>query len=132
MVVATGKSASLQFFGETAEKIAATTKKLEKAALLLGFLHTLGDEDLSLAARYFAGHQFPLSDMRTTNVGSSVLREALSEATGVAVEDLRPRYVRLGDSGDVAFEVIREVKGEEQEPSITLSETNLAIETLSE
>jgi DNA ligase-1 len=124
--------AKLQSFAETAERIAATSKKLEKAALLGAFLDDLNDSDLGRAARYFAGHLFPLNDMRTTNVGSSVLRDALSEATGIAVEDLRPRYVRLGDSGEVAFEVVNEHRGTAQLPSITLAETQSIIERLSE
>ncbi|MDT5059735.1 MAG: ligase 1 [Acidobacteriota bacterium] len=112
--------------------VAATTKKLEKAAILGAYLHELDDADLARAARYFAGHQFPMSDARTTNVGTSVLRNALSEATALSVENLRPRYVRLGDSGEVAYEAILEVKGEQLAPSITLAETESLIERLSE
>jgi DNA ligase-1 len=124
--------AHLQNFAETAERIAATTRKLEKAALLGDYIRDLNDADLARAARYFAGHQFPLNDMRTTNVGSSVLRDALSEATGIDVENLRPRYVRLGDAGEVAYEVIKEVKGDARLPQITLAETESIIERLSE
>jgi DNA ligase-1 len=125
-------SGPLETFAETAERLAATTKKLEKAALLGAYLRELNDEDLARAARYFAGHQFALHDARTTNVGSSVLRDALSEATGIAVEELRPRYVRLGDAGEVAGEVIREVKGSNSMPSITLDETENFIAHLAE
>jgi DNA ligase-1 len=119
-------------FALTAERISATTKKLEKAALLGAYLQSLSDADLQRAARYFAGHQFALNDARTTNVGTSVLRAALSDATGIAVEDLRPRYVRLGDSGEVAGEVVRETKGDNLQPSITLIETERLVERLSE
>ncbi|MBV9209087.1 MAG: ATP-dependent DNA ligase, partial [Acidobacteria bacterium] len=45
---------------------------------------------------------------------------------------LRPRYVRLGDAGEVAFEVVREVKGDSVSPSITLAETDALIARLSE
>src|SRR5882724_1514024 len=89
----------LQHFATVAEGIAATTKKLEKAALLGDYLKQLVDVDLSRAARYFAGHQFPLNDARTTNVGGSIISEALCQATGFTIEDLLPRYVRLGDAG---------------------------------
>jgi DNA ligase-1 len=125
-------SGLLEQFALTAESLAATTKKLEKAALLGAYLRSLSDADLQRAARYFAGHQFAQNDSRTTNVGTSVLREALSVATGIAVEDLRPRYVRLGDSGEVAGEAVRETKGESLQPSVTLSETEKLIEQLSE
>jgi DNA ligase-1 len=126
-----GASGLLEGFAATAESVAATTKKLEKAALLGAYLQSLTDADLQRAARYFAGHQFALHDARTTNVGSSVLRDALGEAIGLDLENLRPRYVRLGDSGEVAAEVIREVKGDGHQPSITLAETEALMESLS-
>jgi DNA ligase-1 len=119
-------------FAQTAEAVGATTKKLEKAALVGAYLHGLADADLARAARYFAGHQFAMNDARTTNVGTSVLREALSEATGLSVENLRPRYVRLGDSGEVAYEAVLETKREKSAPLITLAETETLIARLSE
>src|SRR4051812_22932618 len=79
---------SLAELAQTAEAVAATTKKLEKAALLGAYFQELTDADLARAARYFAGQQFAMRDSRTTNVGTSVLRQALSEATGLAVENL--------------------------------------------
>jgi len=123
---------SLARFAQVAEAVSATTKKLEKAALLGAYFHELEDADLARSARYFAGHQFAMHDARTTNVGTSVLRDALSEATGLSVENLRPRAVRLGDSGEVAYEAILEVKGEGLSPKITLAETESLIERLSE
>ncbi|HYJ46632.1 MAG TPA: hypothetical protein VEV81_08450, partial [Pyrinomonadaceae bacterium] len=123
---------SLAGLAQTAEAVAATTKKLEKAALLGAYFNELTEADLMRAARYFAGQQFAMRDARTTNVGTSVLREALSEATGLSVENLRPRYVRLGDSGEVAYEAIAEVKGVDLVPGITLAETESLIERLSE
>src|SRR5215210_8761320 len=117
-------TATLQGLAEVADAVGATTKKLEKAALLGAYFEGLADEDLSLAARYFAGHVFPLYDARTTNVGDRVLRDAISEVTGLEVENLRPRYVRLGDSGDVAFEAFAETKGGTNvTPTLTLADT---------
>lgn len=125
-------SGLLEGFARTAEKIAATTKKLLKAALLGAYLRELDDADLARAARYFAGHQFAMNDARTTNVGSGVLRDALSEATGIEVENLRPRYVRLGDAGEVAFEAASEAGREHLQPERTLAETDSLIARLSE
>ncbi|MFL6256470.1 MAG: ATP-dependent DNA ligase [Pyrinomonadaceae bacterium] len=125
--------ATLQGFAEVADAMGATTKKLEKAALLGAYFAGLTDEDLSLAARYFAGHVFPLYDARTTNVGDRVLRDAIAEVTGLEVENLRPRYVRLGDSGDVAFEAFAETKAAANvAPAHTLAGTQSLIERLSE
>ncbi|MCA1621927.1 MAG: DNA ligase, partial [Acidobacteria bacterium] len=125
--------AMLQRFAEVADAVGATTRKLEKAALLGAFFAELADEDLSTAARYFAGHAFPLYDARTTNVGGGMLRDAVAEVTGLEVENLRPRYVRLGDSGDVAFEAFAETKGAANvAPTLTLAATHALFERLSE
>jgi DNA ligase-1 len=124
---------SLQSFAETAERVAATTKKLEKAALLGAYFHTLADADLVRAARYFAGHQFALNDARTTNVGTNLLRDVLTDVTGFDAEDLRPRYVRLGDSGEVAYEAMREAgRDEVNQPAFTLAGVESLIALLSE
>jgi len=123
--------AALQTFAETAESVAATTRKLEKTAILGSYLSTLNDADLTRAARYFAGQQFAQNDSRTTNVGGSILSTALSEATGVALEDLYPRYVRLGDPGELAAEIVKEAR-RNIVPSITLAETESVIARLSE
>src|SRR5215213_5316321 len=104
------KIGTLQSFAECAEAVAATTKKLEKAAIVGSYLETLSHADLTRAARYFAGHQFASTDARTTNVGGSIITAALSEATGFSPEDLYPRYVRLGDPGEMAAEIIKESK----------------------
>ena len=121
---------SLEQFARTAEAVAATTKKLEKAALVGEYFVHLSDEDLARAARYFAGHQFAQSDARTTNVGGSILGEALVAATNVAPESLGPRYARWGDGGDVAFEIFCEAKPNNQ-PSLTLADTEQLLATLS-
>jgi DNA ligase 1 len=123
---------SLERFAEVAESIGATSKKLEKAALLGNYLQGLSDSDLARAARYFAGHQFAMSDSRTTNVGGSIIAGALSEATGFSLEELAPRYVRLGDAGDVACEVVKEARRGFRPPSISLIETESLIARLSE
>ena len=122
---------TLQAFAECAEAVAATTKKLEKAAILGDYLKTLSDADLLRAARYFAGHQFALNDARTTNVGGSIISAALSEATGFSPEDLYPRYVRLGDPGELAEEIVKEARQSFQ-ATVTLAETESLITRLSE
>jgi DNA ligase-1 len=122
---------SLEQFARTAEAVAATTKKLEKAALLGEYFAALSDQDLARAARYFAGQRFAQKDARTTNVGGSILAEALSAATGFSLENLGPRYVRLGDGGDVAFEAMAE-RGRVNAPSLTLADTESLLARLSE
>jgi DNA ligase-1 len=121
---------ALEQFARTAEAVAATTKKLQKAALLGAYFEQLGDDDLARAARYFAGQQFAQSDARTTNVGGRILSEAMVLATGVNPESLGPRYARWGDGGDVAFEIFVETKPDAQ-PSISLEGTEELLARLS-
>ena len=121
----------LESFAEVAENVAATTKKLEKAAILGSYLKQLPDADLSRAARYAAGHQFASNDSRTTNVGGSIITTALSEATGFSPVDLAPIYVRLGDAGETAYEAVKEAKRFTQ-PTMSLAETESIITRLSE
>jgi len=123
--------ALLERFAEVAEAVAATTKKLAKAALLAAYFKELSDVDLPRAVRYFAGHQFASSDQRTTNVGGSIISNALSEATGFSIADLQPKYVRLGDAGEAAYEAVREAKHSYQQPTITLGEAESLIARLS-
>ncbi len=123
---------SLQQFAETAEAVGATTKKLEKAALLGDYFKTLNDADLARAARFFAGHQFAMNDARTTNVGGSIISESLATATGFTTEELMPLYVRHGDAGDAAYEAIIAANRAYQIPEISLAETESLITRLSE
>jgi len=121
----------LQEFAEVAEQVAATASKLKKAALVGDYLQPLVDADLARAARYFAGHQFPQNDARTTNVGGSIISSALSEATGISQQELGPIYVRLGDAGETAFEAVERAR-RFHGPSISLAETESIIIRLSE
>jgi DNA ligase-1 len=125
------RAGSLQRLAEVAEQVAATTKKLEKVALVGSYLQQLGDVDLGRAARYFSGHQFAQHDARTTNVGGSIISTALSEATGLSLEELGPIYVRLGDAGEAAYEAVNEAK-RFHEPTISLADTEAIINRLSE
>ncbi|MEP6568532.1 MAG: ATP-dependent DNA ligase [Acidobacteriota bacterium] len=121
----------LERFAEVAEQVAATTKKLEKAALVGNYLQQLVDVDLARAARYFAGQQFAQNDARTTNVGGSIISTALSEATGFSQQDLAPIYVRLGDAGETAYEVVKTAQ-RFHGPTISLAEAESIITKLSE
>lgn len=109
--------------------MASTTKRNEKAAILGEYFSLLGDEDLVLAARYFAGYAFPLHDQRTTNVGGAALISAIEAASGVDPEALSARLVQLGDLGDAAGELLDKV-GNRAQAGITLQGVAAALEEL--
>jgi len=89
-----------------ADRIRATSKRLEKLAVLEAYLPTLDDAALPIAARFFSGIVFPRHDQRTTKVGGSILWSALAELTGASEEALAEAYTRHGDSGDMVGDVL--------------------------
>src|SRR3989449_1074268 len=90
----------------TADAVRATAKKLEKHAALAGYLSSLEDADLEIAARLLAGAPFPRKDERVLSVGWSALSDVLLERSGKNGEDMAASYQRHADLGDVAGELI--------------------------
>ncbi len=128
---ATTTSGLFQVFTETAERVGATTKRLEKAAMLGAYFGTLSDDDLVLAARWFAGHIFPLHDARTVSVGGAALVSALLSATGADETHVRTRLVARGDAGEVAGELWAEkVALAARAYQLTLADVARFLETL--
>ncbi|MDF1504456.1 hypothetical protein PYV61_15985, partial [Roseisolibacter sp. H3M3-2] len=93
---------------EVADRIRATTKRLEKAAALVAYLPTLGDDALAVAARFFSGLVFPRHDQRTTSVGGATVYEALARATELDRDAVRARSLAMGDLGDAARALLGE------------------------
>jgi DNA ligase-1 len=118
-------------FAETAERIAASTKRLEKAALLGEYFATLSDADLLLAARYFAGYLFSLRDQRTANVGGAALISSILAATGSDETNFRTRLVTLGDAGDAAFEAFNNSAVAPREETLALQDIAMFLDELS-
>ncbi len=118
-------------FTTVAEQIAATTKRLEKAALLGSYFSSLSDNDLVHAARYFAGYIFPLRDQRNINIGGAALLNAISAVSGVEKTILQQKLVKLGDLGDVAAAVLTDNPlAEQHTPTLTLAELSNRLEQL--
>jgi DNA ligase-1 len=101
-------SARFSDWVSTADAVRATTKKLEKMAVLGTYFATLEDEDVVIAARLFAGTPFPRKDERVLNVGWSALSDVLLERSGRDEGDMGTSYQQHADLGDVAHELIGE------------------------
>jgi DNA ligase-1 len=92
----------MRTFAETAEKIAATTKKLEKTALLAGYLKSEPLEDAAVAAVFFSGRPFPTWEETTLQVGGTLLWRTVQELSGRSEHELTAAYRKMGDLGAVA------------------------------
>lgn len=89
-----------------ADRIRGTTKRLEKLAVLLEYLPTLDDAALPIAAHFFSGIVFPRHDQRTTQVGGSILWNALVDLIGSSEEEVSAAYSRHGDAGDMVGDLL--------------------------
>jgi DNA ligase-1 len=86
-------------FARTCAAIAATASKLEKIALVAGYLRELSDADLAPAARYFTGNPFPQAEERSLAVGGRTIVAAAEAAWGVDDAALGIAYRATGDLG---------------------------------
>ncbi|HEX3464100.1 MAG TPA: ATP-dependent DNA ligase [Candidatus Elarobacter sp.] len=86
-------------FARTCAAIAATASKLEKIALVAGYLRDLDDDDLAPATRYFTGNPFPQAQERSLAVGGRTIVEAAETTWGVDDAALGVAYRATGDLG---------------------------------
>src|SRR6266851_1304159 len=93
-------------FAEISERIAATTKKLEKTALLAEYLKSVEVGEASTAALFFSGRPFPVLEETSLQVGGSLLWRVVQELSGKDVHELTAAYRKYGDLGAVAGEVL--------------------------
>ena len=93
-------------FAELCDKLAATTKKLEKRSLIAEYLSGLSTDDAGRAALYLAGSPFAETDRRALNAGGSLLSRAVAEISGVDRAGMHAAYRRHGDLGAAAEELL--------------------------
>ena len=93
-------------FARTCEAIAATTKKLEKTAIVAEYLRLLPASEASLAAIFVSGRPFAAYRETTLQVGGSLLWRMIAQLSGKSEETLTESYRRHGDAGSVAAEVL--------------------------
>jgi len=93
-------------FARTCEAIAATTKKLEKTALVADHLRSLWAGEAGRAAIFLSGRPFAAYRETTLQVGGSLIWRTVAELSGKSEKDLTESYRRHGDAGAVAAEVL--------------------------
>ena len=93
-------------FSETADRIAATTKKLEKTALLADYFKSVPIEDAAIAAVFFSGRPFPAWEETTLQVGGRLLWRIVEELSQKNEQELTAAYREHGDLGAVARAVL--------------------------
>ncbi len=118
---------SMKVFCNSCEAISKTTKKLEKIAILAQYLSGLDDEILRIACIFFTGRGFPLSDSRVIGVGFGAVRDAILKVASAGEDTYWKTYLKTGDSGDTAFELLL---GKTSSTGLTLKEVKETFEEI--
>jgi DNA ligase-1 len=96
----------MQAFAQTADAVAATTKKLEKVRLVAEYFRSRPVEEAAQAAVFLSGRAFPAWEERTLQVGGTLLWRTVGEISGKGEVALTAAYRRHGDLGAAAQDVL--------------------------
>jgi DNA ligase 1 len=111
----------LESWAALCERLAGTTKKLEKRAWMADFLREVPVEDAALAALYLSGTPFPETDRRQLSVGGASLWRVVGELTKASDAAMHAAYRRHGDMGAAAFDLLA-VKGGAENTPLTIGD----------
>ncbi len=96
----------LDRWAATCEALGATTKKLEKRAILAAYLKALPVSDAARAALYIAGTPFAEIDRRNLSVGGALLTKAVAARSGADAQAMSAAFRHHGDIGAAAENLI--------------------------
>jgi DNA ligase-1 len=99
-------------FVTTCEAIAATTKKLQKTALVAEYLRSRTADEAAVSAVFLSGRPFPAWEETTLQVGGRSLWAIVAELAGKEEGEVTAAYRRLGDLGAVAGDVLPQRPGQ--------------------
>jgi len=102
----------MQQLSTACERIAATTKKLEKTAIVAEYLKSCATEEATVSATFLSGRAFPAWEETTLQIGRRSLWQIVGELSGKTDAELTAAYRRHGDLGAVAGEILRPHSGQ--------------------
>jgi DNA ligase-1 len=114
----------LEPWAELCERLAGTTKKLEKRAWMADYLREVPVEAAAHAVLYLAGTPFAEADTRQLSVGGASLWQVVRERTHASDTAMQAAYRKHGDLGSAAFDLLS--AGDELAPA-TLSIEDVAV-----
>lgn len=91
----------MQPLAELCERIAATTKKTEKVAMLAEYFRSCAAGDAAISAVFLSGRAFAAFDERTLQIGGSLLSKLVGELAG-AENSRRRKSASLGNDTENA------------------------------
>ncbi len=91
---------SLAAFATAMDAVAATTKKLEKQALLAHYFRLVPPDVLADAVRFAGGKAFAATDERVLGVSGATFRDVIGTLYGLTPDESRARVVARGETGE--------------------------------
>ncbi len=98
---------------EACERIAGTTKKLEKIGIVADYLTQCSPREAAVSAVFLSGRPFAVWEETTLQVGGTLLWRTVAELSGKSESEVTAAYRKLGDLGAVAAEVLPAHEGRE-------------------
>jgi len=96
----------MQQFATTCEAIAATTKKLQKTAIVAEYLKSVTTREAAVACVFLSGRPFPAWEEATLQVGGRSLWQIVAELANRDEKELTAAYRQHGDLGAVAAAIL--------------------------
>ncbi|MEM4311845.1 MAG: ATP-dependent DNA ligase [Nitrososphaerales archaeon] len=93
-------------FCKICEELLKENSKLKKIEILSSYLRELKEDDLITVCRFLSGNIFEKGSKLKLNLGYSTIMRVLLDVTGKEEEDLKPLYVKYGDLGKTAEELL--------------------------
>lgn len=115
-------------FAQLCQGLSETTKKLAKRAAMAEYLRALPIPDAARAAQWLTGEPFSATDTRALNMGGASLQRVLKEITGADDKALHAAYLRHGDLGGAAFELLQ--ARPKPDNLITLEDADLVLDAI--
>jgi len=100
------QSAPLLGLAQTLERVKGTSGKNEKVRILAEYLRDLSPDDAMVAARIASGRASERGSRDEAQVGYSTLIGVLRDVTGATEDTVSKVYLRHGDLGEVAEELL--------------------------
>lgn len=122
----------MEKLAQTCERIAATTKKTEKTALVAEYLLSRSVDDAALSTVFLSGRAFPAFEERTLQIGGSALWKLITELTGTTAIQMTAAYRKRGDLGSAAYDVLLASSKTPTRHTLNLAEVGAAFDQIAE
>jgi DNA ligase-1 len=96
----------MELLAQACERIAATTKKSEKVAILADYFLSRELSDGVISAMFLSGRAFPAFEERTLQIGGALLWKLVAELAHSNEGELRAAYRKRGDLGSAAGDLL--------------------------